>query len=67
MADKFTVEIISPDKTILKSEAEEVVITSTKPHYRYNGKTGEITLVESQEPSAHQDDDWHMIAESFGL
>ena len=28
MADKFTVEIISPDKTILKSEAEEVVIPS---------------------------------------
>ena len=28
MADKFTVEVISPDKTILKSEAEEVVIPS---------------------------------------
>jgi len=28
MADKFTVEIISPDKTILKSEATEVTIPS---------------------------------------
>ena len=28
MSDKFIVEIISPDKTILKSEAEEVVIPS---------------------------------------
>ena len=28
MADKFAVQIISPDKTILKSEAEEVVIPS---------------------------------------
>ena len=28
MSDKFTIEIISPDKTILKSEANEVVIPS---------------------------------------
>ena len=64
--DGVTHEIQYDDEEIVE-EAEEVVITGTKPHYRYNGKTGEITLVESQEPSAHQDDDWHMIAESFGL
>jgi len=28
MSDKFTVEIISPDQTILKQEANEVVIPS---------------------------------------
>ena len=61
--DGVTHEIVYDDEEIV----EEVVLTGTKPHYRYNGKTGEITLVESQEPSAHKDDDWHMIAESFGL
>ena len=28
MSDKFTIEIITPDKTILKSEAAEVTIPS---------------------------------------
>ena len=28
MSDKFTIEIITPDKTILKSEATEVTIPS---------------------------------------
>ena len=28
MSEKFTVEIISPDRTILKSDAEEVIIPS---------------------------------------
>ena len=28
MSDKFTIEIITPDKTILKSEANEVTIPS---------------------------------------
>ena len=28
MSDKFTIEIITPDKTILKSEATEVIIPS---------------------------------------
>ena len=30
MSDKFTIEIITPDKTILKSEATEVTIPSLK-------------------------------------
>ena len=34
MSDKFTVEIISPDKTILNSEASEVTIPS------YEGQIG---------------------------
>ena len=34
MSDKFTVEIISPDKTILKSETTEVTIPS------YDGQMG---------------------------
>ena len=34
MSDKFTVEIISPDKTILKSETTEVTIPS------YEGQMG---------------------------
>ena len=34
MSDKFTVEIISPDQTILKQEANEVVIPS------YEGQMG---------------------------
>ena len=34
MSDKFTIEIISPDKTILKSEATEVTIPS------FEGQTG---------------------------
>ena len=34
MSDKFTVEIITPDKSILNSEASEVIITS------YEGQMG---------------------------
>ena len=34
MSDKFTVEIIAPDQTILKSEASEVTIPS------YEGQMG---------------------------
>jgi F0F1-type ATP synthase epsilon subunit len=34
MSDKFTVEIITPDKSILKSEANEVTIPS------YEGQMG---------------------------
>ncbi len=34
MSDKFTVEIISPDQTILKQEAKEVIIPS------YEGQMG---------------------------
>ena len=34
MSDKFTVEIITPDKSILKSEASEVTIPS------YEGQIG---------------------------
>ena len=34
MSDKFTVEIISPDKSILNSEAKEVTIPS------YEGQMG---------------------------
>ena len=34
MSDKFTIEIITPDKTILKSEATEVTIPS------FEGQTG---------------------------
>mgnify|MGYP006451380213 FL=1 len=32
MSDKFTVEIITPDKSILKSEASEVTIPSYEGH-----------------------------------
>ena len=39
----------------------------TKPHYRYNGRTGEITQVDAVQSSTTGDADVDMIAESFGL
>ena len=34
MSDKFTVEIISPDQTILKQETNEVIIPVSYTHLR---------------------------------
>ena len=53
--------------------AEETVIEQctvaprNKPHYRYNGKTGEITLVEADDDGKSGNADVDIIAEAFGL
>ena len=39
----------------------------TKPHYRYNGATGEITQVDAVQSSTTGDADVDIIAEAFGL
>ena len=46
---------------------QDTVCTRTKPHYRYNGKTGEITLVDAVESSTTGDLTADLIADSFGL
>ena len=46
---------------------EEAVLTRNKPHYRYNGRTGEITLVDAVESSSTGDLTADLIADSFGL
>ena len=46
---------------------QDTVCTRTKPHYRYNGATGEITLVDAVESSTTGDLTADLIAESFGL
>ncbi len=46
---------------------EEAVLTRNKPHYRYNGVTGEITLVDAVQSSNTGDVDVDIIAEAFGL
>ena len=46
---------------------EEAVLTRNKPHYRYNGRTGEITLVHAEESSTTGDLTADLIADSFGL
>ena len=54
-------------------DAEEEVIEQctaaprTKPHYRYNGVTGEITLVDAVQSSNTGDVGVDIIAEAFGL
>ena len=48
-------------------EIEEAVLTRNKPHYRYNGKTGEITLVDADDDRITGDADVDIIAEAFGL
>ena len=48
-------------------EIEEAVLTRNKPHYRYNGKTGEITLVDADDDRKSGDVDVDIIAEAFGL
>ena len=48
-------------------EIEEAVLTRNKPHYRYNGKTGEITLVEADDDRTTGDVETDIIAEAFGL
>ena len=46
---------------------EDTVCTRTKPHYRYNGRTGEITLVDAVQSSTTGDSTADLIADSFGL
>ena len=48
-------------------EIGEAVLTRHKPHYRYNGKTGEITLVEADDDRTTGDVETDIIAEAFGL
>ena len=54
-------------------DAEEEVIEQCtaasrhKPHYRYNGKTGEITLVDQDDDRTTGDVEADIIAEAFGL
>ena len=43
----------------------EPVILNTKPHYRYNAKTGEITEV--SDVVAVDDDDGDVVRQAFGL
>ena len=51
---------------------EEVIEQCTaaprnKPHYKYNGKTGEITLVDQDDYRTTCDVEADIIAEAFGL
>jgi len=54
-------------------DAEEEVIEQCtaaprhKPHYRYNGATGEITLVDQDDDRTTGDVEADIIAEAFGL
>ena len=41
--------------------------TAHKPHYKYNGATGEITLVNAEQSTAQTDCTADLIAESYGL
>ncbi len=43
----------------------ELVILNTKPRYRYNAKTGEITEV--SRIVEHDDDDGDVVRQAFGL
>jgi len=43
----------------------ELVILNTKPRYKYNGKTGEITEVSAV--VAVDDDDQAVVRQAFGL
>ena len=43
----------------------ELVMLNTKPHYKYNGKTGEITQVSAV--VAVDDDDQAVVRQAFGL
>ena len=47
--------------------AQDTVKPRTKPHYRYNGKTGEITLVDADDDRTTGDVEVDIIAEAFGL
>ena len=61
--DGVTQAIVYADEEL----AEDTVCTRTKPHYRYNGATGEITLVDAVESSTTGDLTADLIADSFGL
>ena len=41
--------------------------TAHKPHYKYNGATGEITLVNAEQSTTQTDCTADLIAESYGL
>ncbi len=43
----------------------ELVVLNTKPHYKYNGKTGEITQVSAV--VAVDDDDGDVVRQAFDL
>ena len=47
--------------------SEDTAHSTGKPHYKYNGKTGEITLVDAVQSSTHTDSEADIIAEAFGL
>ena len=41
--------------------------TAHKPHYKYNGATGEITLVNAEQSTTQTDCTADLVAESYGL
>ena len=65
--DGVTQVIDYDDDAVKQVEIEEAVLTRNKPHYRYNGKTGEITLVEADDDGKSGNADVDIIAEAFGL
>ena len=65
--DGVTQQMDYVDDAEQEVNVEEAVCTRTKPHYRYNGRTGEITLVDAVESSTTGDLTADLIADSFGL
>ena len=47
--------------------SEHTAHSTHKPHYKYNGATGEITLVNAEQSTAQTDCTADLIAESYGL
>ena len=66
-ADGVTHDIVYEEDDITDVPDQETCTVKTKPHYRYNGKTGEITLVDAVESSTTGDLTADLIADSFGL
>ena len=67
--DQIVCEYVDQDGVTQQMHYEQDCVHDirTKPHYKYNGRTGEITLVDAVESSITGDPTADLIAESFGL
>ncbi len=65
--DGVTQQMNYDDDAEEEVKIEEAVLTRNKPHYRYNGRTGEITLVDADDDRKSGDVEVDIIAEAFGL
>tara|TARA_A100001015_G_scaffold205216_1_gene229440 strand:- start:61 stop:267 length:207 start_codon:yes stop_codon:yes gene_type:complete len=66
-AEGVTHDIVYEQDDHTDEPHQQACAVNTKPHYRYNGRTGEITMVDADQSSITGDPTAHLIAESFGL